>query len=230
MQTFSSTNSNHSTDEMSVELTELLPKNDAEKRSPNILRDHMYAKSPESESETFDISSPKSVDSGISGSYDEVGDIADFFISEKWKVYISHDGISLLESKSTDIDFFLDKQSTTTNELLSEIPRDTSKAIQTNRYSPYKDKQQKTVAQKLRKKEHNRKSASKYRSKKKEEFGTVFNEAEKLEEKNKGLKVTVEDLQKEIDYLKSLMLDVISTRLSKRNHVCLKSLIGHVSN
>merc|ERR1719191_2669180 len=63
------------------------------------------------------------------------------------------------------------------------------------RYAPYKGKgKPRTPAQKERKKEHNRKSASKYRSKKKQEAGVQETELQKVEEKNTQLKKNVEDL------------------------------------
>merc|ERR1719447_660150 len=87
-----------------------------------------------------------------------------------------------------------------------------------NRYKPYKGKR-KTPEQKLRKKTQNRSAASKYRSKKKDEFNNIFAEASKLDEQNKELKDKVEGLRNEIDYLKSLMLDVINARLSKKQNI-----------
>lgn len=81
------------------------------------------------------------------------------------------------------------------------------------RYSPYK-KKSKTPEQKQRKKAQNRHAASRYRSKKTKEMGTIFTEADALESKNKELKGKVDGLKNEIDYLKNLMLDVIKARLS----------------
>jgi len=83
------------------------------------------------------------------------------------------------------------------------------------RYAPYKGKPR-TEAQKERKKEHNRKSASKYRSKKKQELEVKTSELELVEERNVKLKANVEELRKEIDYLKTLMLDVIKARIAKK--------------
>lgn len=86
------------------------------------------------------------------------------------------------------------------------------------RYMPYKGKR-KTPEQKIRKKKQNRSAASRYRSKKKDEFNNIFAEASKLDEQNKELKDKVDGLRNEIDYLKSLMLDVINARLSKKQNV-----------
>merc|ERR1711972_293559 len=69
-----------------------------------------------------------------------------------------------------------------------------------NRFAPYKAKPR-TEAQKERKKEHNRKSASKYRSKKKQELEVKTSELEVVEQRNVKLKANVEELRKEIDYL-----------------------------
>lgn len=80
---------------------------------------------------------------------------------------------------------------------------------------PKSGKRQKTKEQKDRKKNQNRDAALRYRSKRKEELQDLFDEASQLEESNKGLNEKVTGLQKEIDYLKSLMLDVIKARLSK---------------
>ena len=93
-----------------------------------------------------------------------------------------------------------------------------SENVTDNRYAPYTCKK-KTPEQKLRKKKQNRNAACKYRSKKKGEFNSIFVEADQLDEKNKELKGSVEKLRKEIDYLKSLMLDVIKARLSKKSNV-----------
>ena len=88
------------------------------------------------------------------------------------------------------------------------------------RAAPYRKpgkekKRRKTKEQKERKKNQNRDAALRYRSKKKEELQDLFDEAAKLEDSNKDLTDKVTGLQKEIDYLKNLMLDVIKARLSK---------------
>lgn len=83
------------------------------------------------------------------------------------------------------------------------------------RFKPYSKKKPKTPEQKLKKMAQNRTAASRYRVKKKDELKIMTEEADKLEEKNKGLKGKVDGLRNEIDYLKNLMLDVIKARLTK---------------
>jgi len=111
----------------------------------------------------------------------------------------------------------------------STFPCRTENTEGTHRFTPYKGKN-KSEEQLLRKKAHNRKSASRYRAKKKEQFGSVSGELEQLEEKNKNLKSNVEELRKEIDYLKSLMLDVINARLSKKKNVGLDNILTALVN
>jgi len=103
------------------------------------------------------------------------------------------------------------------------------------RYTPYNAKPR-TEAQKERKKEHNRKSATKYRSKKKQELSEKTTELDQLEERNTKLKGSVEELRKEIDYLKTLMLDVIKARVvnnkqaKKTNDVDVLALLAGISS
>lgn len=61
---------------------------------------------------------------------------------------------------------------------------------------------------KLRKKEQNKNAATRYRMKKKAEVEEVRNEEKQLEEKNKKLKDQLDDINREVKYLKSLMRDV----------------------
>lgn len=86
------------------------------------------------------------------------------------------------------------------------------------RSSPYPKKapaKRKTLEQKEKKRDQNRSAATKYRSKKKDELNDLFEEADKLESNNRTLADKVSSLTKEIDYLKSLMLDVIKAKLSR---------------
>eukprot|EP00794_Sanderia_malayensis_P009296 gene9296-10277_t len=69
--------------------------------------------------------------------------------------------------------------------------------------------------QKERKRGQNRNAALRYRNKKKEELDMLFDEAERIETANKELSEKVTEITKEIDYLKSLMLDVIKARLAR---------------
>lgn len=88
------------------------------------------------------------------------------------------------------------------------------------RSEPYPQKKpgkRKTPEQRERKKNQNRDAALRYRSKKKDELQELFDEAAKLEEANKGLSDKVSSLTTEIDYLKSLMLDVIKAKLARSN-------------
>lgn len=108
---------------------------------------------------------------------------------------------------------------------------DDSSSTRNHPYSRKKEvKKEKTAQQKLRKKAHNRKSAAKYRTRKKEEHSNVFTEAEELEKKNGELKTKVEDIQKEIDLLKSLMVEVVQARAKKNSEVSLEQLVSILMN
>jgi len=195
-----------------------------------ILSEHMYAKVSLSEALSFDsdpmeaavsdneltyfddLRSPKSVDSGISSmsSYDGTSDDSDNLdlikVPQQASQYVH--GFSLENNE------FVNSSGNTSN---------------TVRYTPYKAIKKKSPEQRQRKQKQNRNAASKYRTKKKGEVTNVFTEVGKLEEKNTELKGAVDGLRKEIDYLKSLMLDVINARLSKKsNSVNLESLLGSV--
>lgn len=61
---------------------------------------------------------------------------------------------------------------------------------------------------KMRKKEQNKNAATRYRMKKKAEVEEVRNEEKKLEDRNKELKEELDDINREVKYLKSLMRDV----------------------
>ncbi|XP_065225781.1 activating transcription factor of chaperone isoform X2 [Planococcus citri] len=61
---------------------------------------------------------------------------------------------------------------------------------------------------KIRKKEQNKNAATRYRMKKKAEVEEVRNEEKQLEDRNKELKDKLEDINREVKYLKSLMRDV----------------------
>lgn len=89
--------------------------------------------------------------------------------------------------------------------------------VRSEPYPKKNPKKRKTPEQKARKKNQNRDAALRYRSKKKDELQELFDEATKLEETNKGLSDKVSSLTTEIDYLKSLMLDVIKAKLSRSN-------------
>lgn len=72
----------------------------------------------------------------------------------------------------------------------------------------------KTKEAKERKMSQNRTAAIRYRHKKKDELSDMEKEADGLEEKNGKLRTKVDDMRREIDYLKNLMLDVIKAKLS----------------
>lgn len=116
------------------------------------------------------------------------------------------------------MDFVVNQESTTIDtSMISETICESvieESLLPSHRYVPYKGKPR-TTEQKLRKKAHNRKSASKYRSKKKQEDEEKSSELSILEAKNTSLKSNVEDLQKEIGYLKGLLVDVVKARVSK---------------
>lgn len=180
----------------------------------------------------FDTLSPKSDYSELSSS-DEVNTYD--FTQNTWQnnPLPSNNGFFVYStSVPKEVDFSVSKQTVSNPIKSSALPCQSGNLQKgTQRFAPYKGKgRNKTEEQVLRKKEHNRKSASKYRAKKKEQFGNVFGELEQMEEKNKNLKTNVEELRKEIDYLKSLMLDVINARLSKQTNVGLNNLLTTLVN
>ena len=89
--------------------------------------------------------------------------------------------------------------------------------VRSEPYPKKKPGKRKTPEQRERKKNQNRDAALRYRSKKKDELQELFDEAAKLEETNEGLTDKVSSLTTEIDYLKSLMLDVIKAKLARSN-------------
>lgn len=58
---------------------------------------------------------------------------------------------------------------------------------------------------KARKKEQNKNAATRYRQKKKQEIEIILSEEKELQEKNDRLKAEVEEIQREMKYLKSLL-------------------------
>ena len=92
-----------------------------------------------------------------------------------------------------------------------------TESVRSSPYPKNRPSKSRTPAQKEKKKDQNRSAALRYRSKKKDELNDLFEEAQKLEETNKGLSDKVTSLTKEIDYLKGLMLDVIKAKLARSN-------------
>lgn len=74
----------------------------------------------------------------------------------------------------------------------------------------------KTTDKKLRKKQQNKDAATRYRQKKKIEQDTVNVDLEQLEERNGHLKDKVDQMTKEIRYLKNLLVDVHKAKLKKQ--------------
>nr|QBL95834.1 cAMP-response element binding protein 2 [Onchidium reevesii] len=65
---------------------------------------------------------------------------------------------------------------------------------------------------KERKKMQNKNAAIRYRMKKKEEAAGIKSEEQELEELNEALKIKVDDLQREIKYMKNLMEDICKAK------------------
>lgn len=78
--------------------------------------------------------------------------------------------------------------------------------------APKLSKEAKQEERKLRKKQQNRDAALRYRHKKKQESDHVDVECEKLETRNKELRDKVDQMTREIQYLKDLMADVHRAR------------------
>jgi len=78
--------------------------------------------------------------------------------------------------------------------------------------SPQPTKRVKTPAQKQRKRVQNKDAATRYRVKKRSEQDLLFDAAEKAEKENNELKEQVASINKEIEYLKNLMIEVYKTK------------------
>jgi len=78
----------------------------------------------------------------------------------------------------------------------------------TPRVKSQSSKKTKTLDKKLRKKEQNKTAALRYRVKKREEADTIQSEVDGLESRNGELKGKVEELEREIKYMKELMREV----------------------
>ena len=101
------------------------------------------------------------------------------------------------------------------NKSSSPFPSGSGEQKEDHRFSPYANNNSKTSnCNKLdvldeEKKENNRISAIKYRAKKREAIKVKSSKLTDLEKQNGTLKKKVEDLRSEIDYLKTLLLDVV---------------------
>jgi len=65
-----------------------------------------------------------------------------------------------------------------------------------------------TTEKKQRKKQQNKNAAQKYRQRKRGEQGMVMTEYEQLEKKNIELRTRVEEMTREVDYLKGLIEEI----------------------
>uniref|UniRef100_A0A8D8X7E4 Activating transcription factor of chaperone n=1 Tax=Cacopsylla melanoneura TaxID=428564 RepID=A0A8D8X7E4_9HEMI len=77
---------------------------------------------------------------------------------------------------------------------------------------PYARKSVAPEDKKLRKKEQNKNAATRYRIKKKQEVEVILGEEKGLEDKNVALVKQVEDLQREISFMKKFMRDFFKTQ------------------
>ena len=81
-----------------------------------------------------------------------------------------------------------------------------------SRPSPYEKPARSMTERKSRKKQQNKDAATRYRQKKKVEATGVYSECETLEKRNTELKEKVDQMTKEIKYLKDLMADVFKRK------------------
>lgn len=80
--------------------------------------------------------------------------------------------------------------------------------VKKSRSSPYEKPARSVSERKSRKKQQNKDAATRYRQKKKAEASGIHGECETLEARNKELKEKVDQMTREIKYLKDLMADV----------------------
>jgi hypothetical protein len=73
-------------------------------------------------------------------------------------------------------------------------------------------KEAKQLDRKLRKKQQNKDAATRYREKKRQEQQVVFGECDQLENRNVELKATVEQMTREMSYLKNLLVEVYEAK------------------
>ena len=106
------------------------------------------------------------------------------------------------------------------------------------KYSPYQDCYDETEVVKVtssrsghhhipdrkqRKKQQNKDAALRYRQKKKEEQNSIFDVCDALENTNVGLKDKVDGMEREIQYLKDLLLDVYQAKGIQPSQILLNS-------
>lgn len=81
-----------------------------------------------------------------------------------------------------------------------------------SRPSPYEKPARSVTERKSRKKQQNKDAATRYRQKKKVEAGSIHSECDTLEKRNTELKEKVDQMTREIKYLKDLMADVFKRK------------------
>lgn len=109
------------------------------------------------------------------------------------------------------------QKSAKTTETIRSSGRKAAKTSDTSRsgraVKPYARKAPVPVEdKKLRKKEQNKNAATRYRIKKKAEIEVILGEESELKEKNDELKKSVEDLNREIKFMKKFMRDFFKTQ------------------
>lgn len=107
----------------------------------------------------------------------------------------------------------------------SPASEDRSLYKSSQRGTPYSKKSPPNQDKKVRKMKQNREAATRYREKKRAEQSLVKEECEKLENKNKHLRDRVNQLSREIKYLKDLMCEVYKTRGTAMPNVLQKIMI-----
>jgi len=90
----------------------------------------------------------------------------------------------------------------------SESEQELAPPVKKSRCSPYEKPVRSVSERKSRKKQQNKDAATRYRQKKKSEVNNINHECETLEARNKELKEKVDQMTREIQYLKDLMADV----------------------
>lgn len=91
-------------------------------------------------------------------------------------------------------------------------PYSRSKATKSGPKSKALDKEARALDRKLRKKQQNKDAATRYRQKKREEAGQIDQECQDLEDRNKELRDKVDQMTREIGYLKNLLAEVYKAR------------------
>lgn len=129
----------------------------------------------------------------------------------------SESGRSTCSSESDDTEWLPTPEPVATTSNVQQRKNGRTQVATTPTRAPKQRKPRaKTEDRRLRKKEQNKTAATRYRIKKKVEMDLLLEEEAQLEDRNRQLQNTHDELANEVRYLKKLMREMISGRLGKR--------------